>query len=66
MIRTFKKAYWNGSDWETMNFYELKGEVEIIEWLKEHYKKQYSGTWWTTFNTVAMNEKIYIHWKLCE
>lgn len=67
MIRTFKKTFWNGSEWETMKFYELKGEVKTIEWLSTHYKKPvYSQTWWTTFNTIAMNEKIYIHWKLCE
>ena len=67
MIRTFKKTLWNGSDWITMNFYELKGDVKTIEWCKQHYSKtQYGGTWWTTFGSICMNEKIYIHWKLME
>lgn len=65
--RKFKKTLWNGTEWETMYFYELKQTTELLDWLQEHYKnKRYSNTWWTTFNSIAMNEKIYIHWKLCE
>lgn len=67
MIRTFKKTFWNGNDWEIMNFYEFKQDHEIEDWLKSHYgKTHYGHKWWSTFNSIVMNEKIYIHWKLCE
>jgi len=67
MIRTFKKTFWNQKEWEIMNFYEMKQEIQTVEWAKSHYgNTHYSKTWWVTHNNIVMNEKIYIHWKLCE
>jgi len=65
MIRSFKKTFWNGNDWETMNFYELKQDIKTIDWCKKHYMKKHD-IWYTTFGSIVMNEKVYIHWKLCE
>ena len=66
MKRTFKKTLWNGVEWEIINFYELDGlDFKIVDWCKSHYKRKHD-TWYTTFSTIVMSEKIYIHWKLCE
>lgn len=70
-FRTFKKRMWNGNDWETIIFYEMKKPAsdrqKINEWLTTHYSSAiYSKTWWETWDGIIMNEKIYIHWKLCE
>lgn len=66
MIRSFKKAIWNESDWETITFYELKQDYKIIQWCQKHYGKSLHTKWYPTFSGIVMNEKIYIHWKLIE
>lgn len=39
----------------------------IQQWLSEHYgPSKYGVTWWSTFTSVCMHDKIYVHWKLCQ
>ena len=67
--RIIKKVSVNG-EWETRVFYIIddgsdRGPVQ--QWLSEHYgPSKYGITWWPTFTSVCMAEKIYTHWKLCE
>lgn len=70
-FRKFKKIVWNGTEWETVFFYEMKKSEkerrEISDWLTEHYNRAvYTKTWWVTWDGVVMSEKVYVHWKLCE
>ena len=65
--RSFKKTSWNGVDWETMQYFELELDQKLMTWCELHYNRpKYTRTWWSTHNSIVINEKIYVHWKLCE
>jgi hypothetical protein len=41
----------------------------IAQWCHEHYQEpKYLGSWWIVQidGSITLEEKIYIHWKLCE
>ena len=39
----------------------------LLDWCEQHYGKiNYLKTYWIAFDNICMNEKIYVHWKLCE
>ena len=70
-FRKFKKTVSIYGDWEDRVFYEITrfpmGRSQTSLWLQEHYGHyRYADTWWTTFNGICMNEKIYTHYKLVE
>lgn len=64
-----KKVNVNGV-WEDRVFIVINERSEranIDIWLKEHYGSPvYGQTWWTTFTSVCMMDKIYTHWMLCK
>jgi hypothetical protein len=64
-----KKVSVNGV-WEDRTFIMLtdgSGRSSVQSWLKEHYGPSvYGQTWWPSFNSVCMSDKIYTHWKLME
>jgi hypothetical protein len=67
-----KKVFINGV-WEDKLFIlltdntSLSKRQEIQDWLKEHYgNPAYQQTWWATFSSVCMSDKIYTHWKLLQ
>jgi hypothetical protein len=62
-----KKTINLGNEWQEVVFIQCKKTEPATEWLKEKYPNHgYLKDWWTTYNHVIMNEKVYIHWKLCE
>lgn len=65
-FRKFKKTVHNGTEWEDKVFYEIKEKVnETTKWLQEKYGHGvYCETWWATFTSVCMSEKIYTHYAL--
>jgi len=58
-----KRMFING-EWQ----YQLFNWSRSLEnWLREKYLKQgYLKDWWMTSKRVTMNDKVYVHWKLCE
>lgn len=64
-----KKIDVNGV-WEDRTFIIINdgsNRGPIQQWLSEHYgPSKYGITWWSTFNSVCMMDKIYTHYKLCE
>ena len=69
-IRKIKKTMNVNGVWQDLTFIMLTDGTNrntIQSWLKEHYgPSRYSVTWWPTFSSVCMLDKIYTHWKLCE
>lgn len=69
-IRKIKKKIQINGIWEERTFYMLtdgSNRGPIQQWLSEHYgPSKYAVTWWSTFTSVCMLDKIYTHWKLCE
>lgn len=69
-IRKIKKKMQVNGVWQDLIFIMLTDGTnrnKVQTWLKEHYgASQYCVTWWATFNSVCMLDKIYTHWKLCE
>ena len=67
--RIIKKVSING-EWEDRIFYIINDGSDrgpIQQWLSDHYgPSKYGITWWATFTSVCMQDKIYTHWKLCE
>ena len=59
------KGEWEDRIFIIINDGSNRGPVQ--QWLSEHYgPSQYGVTWWSTFTSVCMQDKIYTHWKLCE
>ena len=69
-IRKIVKKFDNNGVWEDRIFYMLTDNNkrnEVNSCLVTHYgHPQYGVTWWSTFTSVCMHEKIYTHWKLAE
>ena len=67
--KIIKKVNVNGV-WEERVFIMLtdgSNRTKVSDWLKEHYGPSiYSQTWWSTFSSVCMSDKIYTHWKLLQ
>lgn len=44
-----------------------KGESELEKWCYEHYNEpRYLGPWFKVSGFIVLDEKTYVHWKLCE
>ena len=44
-----------------------KGESELENWCYKHYKEpRYLGPWFKVSGFIVLDEKTYVHWKLCE
>lgn len=69
-LRKIKKKVSINGVWEERIFIIINdgsNRGPIQQWLSEHYgPSKYGITWWSTFTSVCMYDKIYTHWKLCE
>ena len=44
-----------------------KGDSELEKWCYKHYKEpKYLGPWFKVSGFIVLDEKTYVHWKLCE
>ncbi len=43
------------------------GPGELEKWCRQYYKEpKYLGPWFKVSGYVILDEKTYVHWKLCE
>ena len=69
-LRKIKKTVSVNGVWEERTFILIndgsnRGPVQ--QWLSEHYGPgKYGETWWATFTSVCMLDKIYTHYMLCQ
>jgi hypothetical protein len=62
-----KKRMFINSEWQEQIFIQCDWSKALETWLREKYPNQgYLKDWWITSNRVTMNDKVYVHWKLCE
>lgn len=44
-----------------------KGDSDLEKWCYDHYKEpRYLGAWCKVAGYIILDEKTYVHWKLCE
>jgi len=70
-----KKIQINGN-WEEVQFIRIpvwgtdrlvKGSSELEKWCYEHYSDPvYLGRWYKISGHIILDERTYVHWKLCE
>ena len=67
-----KKVDVNGT-WEDRMYIRIpvgpdrKGPSELEQWCRNHYKEpKYLGPWFKVSGYIVLDEKTYVHWKLCE
>lgn len=76
-IKIKKKMLSPANVWEDRTFIKLpkrnsdrfSNKDDIENWCREHYgAPKYQGSWWVlpTAGYVILDEKVYVHWKLCE
>jgi hypothetical protein len=69
-FRKIKKTVSVNGVWEEKIFIMLtdgSNRHNIQQWLKDHYGPGvYGETWWATFTSVCMLDKIYTHYILCQ
>ena len=68
-----KKKIQVGYDWEDRTFIRIPsgpdryGAGPLEKWCREHYKEpKYLGNWFKVSGYIVLDEKTYVHWKLCE
>lgn len=71
-----KKIVLKNNIWETVTFIRIpvhgvdrlyKGSSDIEQWCYKHYgNPTYLGSWCKVTNHIIMEDKTYVHWKLCE
>lgn len=67
-----KKMVWENNEWVEKKFIRLsspdKNGISSMElWCNEHYgAPKVHGAWFKVLNYIVMEEKVYVHWKLCE
>jgi hypothetical protein len=59
--------------WEDRTFIRIPigqrgiGPGELEKWCRDHYKEpRYLGSWFKVSGYIILDEKTYVHWKLCE
>ena len=68
-----KKKIQVGNEWEDRMFIRIPvqadrhGPGELENWCRQHYKSpRYLGPWFKVSGFIILDEKTYVHWKLCE
>jgi hypothetical protein len=68
-----KKKIQVDNEWEDRMFIRIPvgpdrlGLSGLEKWCKEHYKEpRYLGPWFKVSGFIILDEKTYVHWKLCE
>jgi len=66
--RKIRKKIWLYGEWHDMTFILLPQTKELEDWCNQYYrtKREYLGAWFKTHSHIVMDEKTYVHWKLCE
>lgn len=68
--KIIKKVANKDGEWEDRIFIIINDGSDrgpIQQWLSEHYgPDRYGITWWATFSSVCMWDKIYTHYMLCK
>ena len=65
--RKIKKKIFINNEWQEQVFIQVDWSRALETWLREKYPNQgYLKDWWLTSKRVTINDKIYVHWKLCE
>ena len=68
-----KKKIQVGNEWEDRMFIRIPiqperlGPGELENWCRKYYKEpRYLGSWFKVSGFIVLDEKTYVHWKLCE
>jgi hypothetical protein len=65
--KKIKKQILVDNEWQEQIFIQVDWSGALETWLREKYPNQgYLKDWWITSKRVTMNDKVYVHWKLCE
>ena len=68
--RKIKKKIFINNEWQEQLFIQVDWSRALETWLREKYPENqgYLKVWWLTSHPkrVIINDKIYVHWKLCE
>ena len=61
----------NKGGWEERTFIRVhvgeSSSSELEKWCRDHYKHpRYLGPWFKVSGYIVLDEKTYVHWKLCE
>jgi hypothetical protein len=65
--RKIRKKIFINNEWQEQIFIQVDWSRALETWLREKYPNQgYLKDWWLTSKRVTINDKIYVHWKLCE
>ena len=63
--RIKKKLFIDG-EWQEQLFIQCDWSPNLEKWLREKYiSNGYLKDWWITGSRVTINDKVYVHWKLC-
>ena len=47
--------------------YNAYGGSEMEKWCRQHYgEPKFQGPWYKVSGYILMDDKTYLHWKLCE
>jgi hypothetical protein len=72
-VQKIKKKIQVGHEWEDRIFIRIPigsdryGPGELEKWCRERYKEpKYLGNWFKVSGYIVLDEKTYVHWKLCE
>ena len=73
VTQKIKKKIQVGNEWEDRMFIRIPigpdrmGPGELEKWCRDHYKEpRYLGPWFKVSGFIVLDEKTYVHWKLCE
>ena len=68
-----KKIVEVNGEWEHKTYIRIPvgpdrmGPGELEKWCRERYKEpRYLGPWFKVSGFIVLDEKTYVHWKLCE
>lgn len=69
-----KKKIWQDNEWVDKTFirllpkdYNKYNGSEMENWCRQHYgEPKFQGAWYKVSGYILMDEKTYVHWKLCE
>ena len=69
-----KKKIWQDNEWVDKTFirflpkdYNAYGGSEMEKWCRQHYgEPRFQGPWYKVSGYILMDDKTYVHWKLCE
>lgn len=69
-----KKKIWEDNTWVDKTFIRLMPKdhnkydgSEMEHWCRQHYgEPKFQGPWYKVSGYILMDEKTYVHWKLCE